>query len=229
MLKINELVVAYGENTVLKGVQLDCEPGTIHGVLGRNGAGKTTLFRAIYGFKRPLSGTISFNEQAVTSRSIAMLETNPFFYSYMKGKEYLEIVGAERPKFQVEQWNKIFDLPLDELIDNYSTGMRKKLAFLGILTLDRPIMILDEPFSGVDVESNEKIYQILNRLKAQGKTILLSSHILSSFTGVCDRISVLVEGRVEKTYEQSEFAVLEAAIRLDIHQNIKSTLDELFE
>jgi ABC-2 type transport system ATP-binding protein len=228
MLSIKNLVVAYGEESVLKGVDLECTRGTIHGLLGRNGAGKTTLFRTIYGFKQQLSGTIIFEGQSLTNRSIAMLETNPFFYSYMKGKEYLDIISAGQAGFQLEKWNAIFDLPLNELIDNYSTGMRKKLAFMGIVTLERPILILDEPFSGIDVESNEKIYQILDRLKKQGKTILLSSHILSSFTGVCDRISVLNQGLIERTFERDDFVELEANLKNEIQQKIKGTLDELF-
>lgn len=228
MLRIDQLVAGYGGAPVLRGVNLESEPGVIHGILGRNGAGKTTLFRTIYGFKEKEEGSVTLSGEPLTNRSIAFLETNPFFYSYMKGKEYLGIIAADNDEFDQDKWNAIFDLPLDELVDTYSTGMRKKLAFMGMLALNRPILILDEPFSGVDVESNEKIYQILNRLKAQGKIILLSSHILSSFTGVCDRISVLVEGQFERTYEQEEFAELEASIKADIHRNIDNTLNELF-
>src|SRR5690606_16503530 len=133
------------------------------------------------------------------------LETEYFFYSYMKGREYLELLSAKNDHFDIEKWNGIFELPLHELIDTYSTGMKKKLAFLGVLALDRPVLILDEPFNGVDVESNEKLFQILLRLKNTGKIILLSSHILSSLTGICDKISCLEEGTFLKTYSQGEF------------------------
>ncbi len=228
MLKITDLKTSYGGPPVLKGVSIDFLEGEIHGVLGMNGAGKTTLFRTIYGFKKKEAGTCALNGEGVDSRSIAFLETSPFFYSYMKGKEYLDIVSMANADFDFEKWNRLFDLPLDDLIDTYSTGMKKKLAFLGIISLDRPVMILDEPFSGVDVESNEKIFQILKRIKEQGKVIILSSHILESFTGVCDKISVLKGGEIEHTYAKDEFPTLESKLKEEIRIGMENVMDELF-
>ena len=229
MLKVSNLNVAYDDHKVLKGVNFECLPGEIHGLLGMNGAGKTTLFRAIYGFVKKDSGTFELDDIPLTNKSVAFLETSPFFYSYMKGKEYLNIVSLNNENFDVDNWNRIFDLPLDELVDTYSTGMKKKLAFLGIIALDRPVMILDEPFSGVDVESNEKIFQILKRLKAQGKTIILSSHILQSFTDICDRISVLKAGLILKTYLKEEFSDLETKLRAEINEGVDTILNDLMD
>lgn len=228
MLKINQLVVSYGDHLVLKKVDLECLKGEIHGLLGMNGAGKTTLFRTIYGFKKKDSGTCLIGDKPASNRSIALLETSPFFYSYMKGKEYLDLLSFDNKEFDFNKWNELFNLPLDDLIDTYSTGMKKKLAFLGIISLDRPVMILDEPFSGVDVESNEKIFQILERLKKSGKVILLSSHILESFTEVCDKISLLNEGEIKRTYIKEEFPALEKQLKEEINKKIGSVLDELF-
>ena len=229
MLKINHLKASYDGLPVLKSVSLECLPGEIHGLLGMNGAGKTTLFRTIYGFKKKESGACELDGTAVTSRYISFLETNPFFYSYMKGKEYLDIVSLSNKSFDFEKWNRLFNLPLDDLIDTYSTGMKKKLAFLGIISLNRPVMILDEPFSGVDVESNEKVFQILRRLKDQGKIIILSSHILQSFMGVCDKISVLKEGIITKTVEKPAFLKLESELVEEITKGMGTVLDELME
>lgn len=227
MLKINNFNVSYGDHQVLKKLNLELLPGEIHGLLGMNGAGKTTLFRSIYGFIKKDSGTCEIDAEAIDSKSIAFLETSPFFYSYMKGKEYLDIVSLANKSFDVDQWNRLFNLPLDDMIDTYSTGMKKKLAFLGVISLERPVMILDEPFSGVDVESNEKIFQILQRLKAQGKIIILSSHILESFTGICDQISVLKSGVITRTYHRQYFPELERELKEEINQEIGGVLDEL--
>lgn len=229
MVEINKLQVTYGANEVLKGIDLTCLPAEIHGILGMNGAGKTTLFRTLYGFKDKKSGTCQLDGAPLSNKAISFLETSPFFYSYMKGKEYLEIIALRNKDFDIEKWNRLFDLPLDDLIETYSTGMKKKLAFLGIISLDRPVMILDEPFSGVDVESNEKIFQILERLKKQGKIILLSSHILESFTGVCDKISVLKAGLIENTYVKPEFASLEQKLKAEIRQGVEQVLDDLMD
>lgn len=229
MLKINQLNVAYDDHKVLKNLNLACQPAEIHGLLGMNGAGKTTLFRALYGFIKKDAGSFELNGSPLSNESIALLETSPFFYSYMKGKEYLEIVSKNSRDFDVNNWNRLFDLPLDDLVDTYSTGMKKKLAFLGAISLDRPIIILDEPFSGVDVESNEKIFQILQRLKKQGKIIILSSHILESFMGICDRISVLKAGVIHQTYIKSEFAELEQELKAEINEGVDAILNDLMD
>lgn len=229
MLSIRDLKSSFGEHEVLKGIQLEASPGEIHGILGFNGAGKTTMFRTIYGYKKKDSGTVLYQNEPISNREIAFMETDTFFYSYMKGREYLELLAMRNPSYPMDQWNALFDLPLDDLIDTYSTGMRKKLAFLGIIALDRPIWILDEPFSGVDVESNEKIFQILQRLKSQNRVILISSHILQSFTTICDRISVLREGIITQTYDKANFPSLEEKLRVEIQQNIQGTLDDLMQ
>lgn len=227
MLKINNLSVSFGDHQVLDHLNMECLKGKLYGVLGMNGAGKTTLFRTIYGFKKKDSGDCTFENSSVNSRNIGFLETENYFYSYMKGQEYLDLLSGTDKNFDIEKWNQIFDLPLNDLIDTYSTGMKKKLAFLGIMALRRPILILDEPFSGVDVESNEKIFQILQRLKTQGKVILLSSHILSSLTSICDKISFLKDGVIAKTYSREEFPLLETELREMVQQNINQTLNEL--
>ena len=227
MLKINNLSVSFGDHKVLKNLKLECSKGELHGVLGMNGSGKTTLFRTIYGFKKKDDGDCVFEKESISSRKIGFLETENYFYSYMKGQEYLDLLSGADSRFDIEKWNKIFDLPLNDLIDTYSTGMKKKLAFLGVMALDRPVMILDEPFNGVDVESNEKIFQILERLKEHGKVMLISSHILSSLTSICDKISFLKEGVISKTYQKEEFPLLESELREMVQKNINQTLNEL--
>ncbi len=227
MLKINNLSVSFGDHKVLNGLNLECNKGELHGVLGMNGAGKTTLFRTIYGFKKKDSGDCIFENGPVKSQKIGFLETENYYYSYMKGQEYLDLLSGTDNHFDVEKWNQFFNLPLDDLIDTYSTGMKKKLAFLGTMALDRSILIFDEPFNGVDVESNEKIFQILDRLKKHGKIILLSSHILSSLTNICDKISYLKGGVIAKTYGRDEFSMLESELREMVQQNINQTLNDL--
>lgn len=227
MLKIEQLEVAYGQQTILDSLDLTFHEGEIHGVLGMNGAGKTTFFKTIYGHLRSVSGQCLYENDVVSSQNIAFLETQNYFYPYMKGKEYLELMTARNPDFKVERWNEVFELPLDRFIDNYSTGMKKKLAFMGILALDRPILILDEPFNGVDVESNEKIAFLLKKLKASGKIIIISSHIIHSLTSICDKISHLDKGKIAKTYVPNEFTNLEEQLRAWVQAGIGDVLNEL--
>ncbi|MEL6864655.1 MAG: ATP-binding cassette domain-containing protein [Bacteroidota bacterium] len=229
MLSIEQLRVSYGRKLVLDGLSAEFQPGEIHGVLGMNGAGKTTFFNAVYGFVGKNAGQCLYHGKPVTSRDIAFLETHGFFYPHMSGREYLQLLALGNPSFEIEEWNRLFNLPLDATVDQYSTGMSKKLGFLGVLALDRPIMILDEPFNGVDVESNEKIDQVLKRLKASNKIILLSSHIIRGMTDICDRISYLEGGKIAKTYKKSEFADLEIQLKDLIKQEIDETLNQLFK
>lgn len=229
MLKINNLTVSYDENKVLDSLSLECKPHQIHGILGMNGSGKTTLFNTLYGFIPPDAGHYEYADQPISKKEISYLETFNFFYPYMTGKEYLQLCALQNSVFNIEEWNRIFQLPLNQLVDTYSTGMKKKLALQGVIALNRPVMILDEPFNGVDFESSEVIYEILKRLRKQGKTILLSSHIIESLTNVCDSINYLSDGKIKKTYFQNDFGLLEIELRTLIKAKVEEALDEIFE
>lgn len=228
MLILQEVGHSYGEQRVLDSISLEIAAGEIHGILGMNGAGKTTLFRCLYGQLQPQRGDCRWMGEPTSHRNIAFLETENYFYPYIKGIEYLKLL-SQKTQFDIEGWNRIFQLPLDRLVDNYSTGMKKKLAFLGVLALQRPILLLDEPFNGIDIESNEKIRQILLRLQESGKTIILSSHIIPSLTDLCDNISYLSEGRLQQTYTKPQFGELERQLRLKIQQNLDAQLEGLIE
>jgi ABC-2 type transport system ATP-binding protein len=221
MIEIKGLVCGYGDKVVLENLNGNFESGQIHGVLGKNGAGKTTLFNTLFGFHKPKQGHISWMDQAIQKGQISFLETNGFFYPMMTGMEYLRII--EDHEIEIHRWNKLFELPLDEYAENYSTGMKKKLAFLGVLIQNRPIWILDEPFNGVDIESNEKLMQIIQRTKSENRVIFISSHIMSMLTRVCDRIHVLDERHFIQTYKKGHFDQLEK----EFQQSIEDELDGL--
>ena len=227
MLEIKNLEASYGKNKVLHDVNLTCEAGMIHGVLGINGAGKTTLFKTIFGFKKPDSGTVIFQNRIIKNQDIGFMETSCYFYPLMTGMEYLKLLGIENKDFSIEKWNELFELPLHEYVENYSTGMKKKLAFIGVMAMDRPILILDEPFNGVDIESNEKLLQLLIRLKSTNKIIIIASHIIESLTRICDRINLLENGKIKTTFEKSEFPILEKDLKEQIKLKVDDVLDGL--
>ncbi len=222
MLSIENLTFGFGEQPVLRDVQLRCETGRIHGILGLNGAGKTTFFRILYGFYKIKQGEIRWNEQVIQRSDVAFLETENYFYPYTKGLEYVQLVTeCKIETAKIEQWNELFELPLNDFIETYSTGMRKKLAFLACLLQNRQLMILDEPFNGIDLESSERLFLILQKLRDNGKTIVLSSHILSSLTTVCDKIHHLEKGNFVKTYNKIEFDALAKNIQQGISEKVE--------
>ena len=162
MLELKNWTVAYKEKTVLHQINQSFQAGSIHGILGQNGAGKSTLFNSIYGMVKG-TGECLYQGKELTHDQIAYLPTHNAFYPFMKGREYLELIAHKSSTFEAEHWNQLFQLPLHQLISQYSTGMKKKLAFLGIIAQDRPILILDEPFNGVDIESNDALRVIKSR------------------------------------------------------------------
>lgn len=205
LLELENFQFAYGTTPVLKGVSLKIEKGTVLGLMGGNGAGKTTFFDALFQMQRLPKG-IHFL-QNLPART-AYLPTHNFFYAYMTGGEYLQIVSPGTPKEKIAEWNALFELPLTEYAQHYSTGMKKKLALLGVLLQDKEFLLLDEPFNGLDLAACELLKTLLGRLRAQGKTILLSSHIYETLMGCCDRIAVLEEGRISGNFNREDYSIL---------------------
>ncbi len=221
---IQQISFAYtSSKPILQGLDLSLPIGEHHGILGPNGAGKTTLFRILSGQLPPQTGQILLNGALIQKEQVSLLEAEPYFYPYMTGMEYLRFV-ADQPS-GIARWNSLFDLPLDAYAEEYSTGMKKKLALIGVLLQEeRPLLILDEPFNGVDFESAEIIMSVLNHEALSQRTILVSSHILTTLTRVCARISVLHEGLLARTYARTEFGELEAALQTDMEARVRGAL-----
>ena len=226
MIKIDNLQVNYGNNNVLNNLSLEISSNTIHGLVGLNGSGKTTLLNTIYGLKNKVHGTIQYYDEAIKRNNIAYLETINYFYPRITGKEYLHIFKTQNINFDIDKWNTLFELPLNKLIDDYSTGMKKKLALMGIICLDREVLILDEPFNGIDLETVQKIKTLLLKLKIK-KTIIITSHILESLMPICDSISYLNDGKVEFTKGKKNFDEIENDI-FAVHQdNLDKKIQQL--
>lgn len=222
MISVQNLHKSYGKNKVLRGVNLECVPGKVYGIVGENGAGKTTLFDCLAGLES-YEGIINSDFKTLKNH-LGFFPTNPYFFDKITGKEYLHLLCQARkapiPDFQAKN---IFNLPLDQYASTYSTGMKKKLALLAILFQGNEIFILDEPFNGVDIQSNILIAEIIRELKALGKTVLISSHIFSTLSETCDEIHLLKEGVFHKKVEQAEFAALESEMKkVTIGQSIKN-------
>ncbi|WP_304247610.1 ATP-binding cassette domain-containing protein [Parabacteroides gordonii] len=210
MLTIRNLQVEYKKQSlILKGITLSMESGKIHGIVGLNGAGKTTLLNTLYGFIRPVEGSILYNDNPLHRRDIAYLEAENYFYPYMTGREYLDLFPAGENGFQVDNWQKLFNIPLNDITENYSTGMKKKLALLGVIKPDKPILILDEPFNGLDLESAHILTLILQQLREKGKTILVTSHVFETLTSDCDYIHHINNGMIARSYSQDQFGMLQ--------------------
>ena len=137
--------------------------------------------------------------------------------SFITGWEYLKLHctarGIQREDYEEQN---MFELPLNEYIEHYSTGMLKKLAFMALLLQKNDIYILDEPFNGVDIQSNIILSAVIQKLKSAGKTVLISSHIFSSLQENCDEICVLNNGTLEETVQKEDFSRLGEQLKNEI-------------
>jgi len=226
MIKIINLKVNYDEQNVLDGLCLDISDNTIHGFVGLNGSGKTTLLNTIHGQMKKLQGSIKYKDEDIKRNDIAYLETINYFYPRITGKEYLDIFKTQNPNFDINKWNTLFELPLNKLIEDYSTGMKKKLALMGLICLNREVLILDEPFNGVDLETVQKIKTLLLKLKSI-KTIIITSHILESLLPICDSISYLNNGKIQFTKNRNNFDEIENEIFAMHQDNLNKTIQDL--
>ena len=229
MLEILNLRKAYGPHVVLHDVSLNLRPGTIHGLVGANGAGKTTLINCLYGLESDFAGSIRDTAETAVREQTGLLPYEPYFYPRLTGREYLEfcLQARGRPVVDFTGWNQLLELPLDQYADEYSAGMRKKLALLALLVQPFHYLILDEPFNGLDLEANLLLKEILKRLRDRGTGILLTSHMLGALTETCDEISVLVAGRVQRHYQAVEFGTLEHDLLDSLHREKLGLLAEL--
>jgi len=208
MIRVEQLSKSFGANEVLRDINLTFDAGKVYGIVGANGAGKTTLFRCIAGLETH-TGLVESDKQPFKNH-LGFLPTNPYFFSKITGWEYLQLFCTAR-KISITNFEdkNIFDLPLNQYAITYSTGMKKKLALTAILLLKNDCFILDEPFNGVDIQSNIIIVELIKKLKSLGKTIIISSHIYSTLSATCDEIHLLKDGQFIRRVLPNEFELLE--------------------
>lgn len=208
MLEAKDINLTYGDHAVIKKLSGEFQPGYITGILGKNGTGKSTFFKSLAGIKALNQGKFIWNNEPYSPALSAYLETHPKYLPYMTGKEFLILCGITSD--MITQWNTVFKLPLNQYANSYSTGMKKKLSFIATVGQDTPIVLLDEPFNGLDLQSSEVLFVILEELKKANKCILLSSHLLDGLLRCCDSIYQLEDGKFCRHYEKSNFEELKA-------------------
>lgn len=211
LIKIKKLHKSFGQVKVLNGLSLIYESGRIYGMVGENGAGKTTFFNCILGLL-PSNGTITKDKNI----KIGYLPSEIFFYSLITGWEYIEFcIKASGNKInisKIKELNLYFQLPLHKYASEYSTGMKKKLAFMALLLQEIDVYILDEPFNGVDLKGCILLKRLIRELKNRNKTIIISSHQISALHEICDNIHYLNTGIITHEFTNESIAEIEKII-----------------
>ena len=215
LIQIECLTKDYGKTKVLKDLSVSYSSGMIYGLAGENGAGKTTLFNCIMGLT-DYKGTI----RKKSDMRIGYLPAENYFYPLITGKEYLEFCikakGRDVTLQEIERLNEKFQLPLHRFATEYSTGMKKKLALMALLLQENDLLILDEPFNGVDLYGCIQLKKVIRSLKEDGKTILMSSHQITVLHELCDSIDYLSHHTILKRYEGESVSAMEEDILSDM-------------
>jgi ABC-2 type transport system ATP-binding protein len=213
MLLFNSISFRFGKTSIFENIDLTFEYGKTYGIIGANGVGKTTLFRSIAGLYKLNNGQILLDQKQIHSTDVSFLPTEPFFYPYMKGIEYLKIIHNDTATLEnCYALAERLDIPLSNLVDAYSTGMKKKLAFIARYTQKKAVSIYDEPFNGVDLESNEILLKLLQENNPE-KITFISSHILGMLYEICDEIIHIEKGFNISTYKPDQYPALKQKIR----------------
>ena len=196
-----------GRQKVLKSISLKVEKGKVFGFLGPNGAGKSTAINIALGFIRPDKGEVLINNILSTEKSarkyLGYLPEHPVFYEHLKAVELLEFSGLASG-MQKKELKKRMDILLDKmellpfknrLVKTFSKGMKQRIGLAMAMVADPPILILDEPMSGLDPMGRKLVTDLILEMKSEGKTVFFSSHILNDVETLCDNIAVIHKGQ----------------------------------
>lgn len=210
MLKIEHLTKTYGDKKAVDDLTLHIQPGEIYGFIGHNGAGKTTTIKSCCGILQFDSGEIWVDGVSVKEnplackRQLAYIPDNPDLYEYMKGIQFLNFVADI---FQVEEsarqerirkYADAFELTADlaQPISAYSHGMKQKLAVISALIHEPKLIIMDEPFVGLDPKASHLLKQIMREMCDQGCAIFFSTHVLEVAEKLCDKVAIIKGGKL---------------------------------
>ena len=226
MINIQNLTFSFSDHKVLDDITIDFQQNQVYGIVGLNGAGKTTFFNVLSTTLKTQTGQINLHGKTITNKDVAYLETVNFFYSRITGNEYLKIFKQTNTGFNLNLLQEFLKLPLDHLIETYSTGMKKKLALLAVLKQDKQLFLLDEPFNGLDLETNKILELIITTLKEKGKTVFVSSHIIHPLLTVCDQIHYLENGKFAKSFDKDNFHHIEDELFKKLKAEAKSIISQ---
>ena len=218
MLRIEHLTKKYGEKKAVDDLSLHIQKGEIYGFIGHNGAGKTTTIKSVVGILDFDEGEIYIDGKSVRTNSleckkdIAYIPDNPDLYEFMTGLQYLSFisdifgVGDKERKERIEKYADAFQLKddLNSVISSYSHGMKQKLAVISALVHEPKLIIMDEPFVGLDPIAYHLLKEIMRQRCDEGGAIFFSTHVLEVAEKLCDKIAIIKGGKLIKSGTMEE-------------------------
>lgn len=204
-LNINIKEKKYGSKVILRNVNIDINKGGIIGVVGKNGQGKTTFLKCILGNLK-YKGAMIFNNVKLKINDVAWCPTQPLIYDDLTAAEFKKFY-AELLKIKGEPKKDLFEIPQNILIKEFSTGMKKKAYLNAVFQKQYPIYLMDEPFNGLDMESNYKLIRFLTE-KKRNSIVIISSHIMGILYNNCSSIFALQDAKVVE-FKKDKFKTIE--------------------
>ncbi len=218
MLKIEHLTKIYGDKRAVDDLSLEIKAGEIYGFIGHNGAGKTTTIKAVCGILGFEQGEIFIDGKSVKKdpiackKIIAYIPDNPDLYDYMTGMQFLNFaadifeVDKETRQQKIAEYAEKFELTndLSQTLSAYSHGMKQKLAIISALIHSPKLIIMDEPFVGLDPKASHIVKQIMREMCNKGCAIFFSTHVLEVAEKLCDKVAIIKQGRLIKSGTMEE-------------------------
>ena len=218
MLKIEHLTKTYGEKKAVDDLSLHIRAGEIYGFIGHNGAGKTTTLKAVAGILQFDAGEIIVNGKSIRTqpldckRDMAYIPDNPDLYEYMTGIKYLNFIAdifgvdAQTRQERIRKYADLFELTADlaQPIAAYSHGMKQKLAIISAWLHDPKLIIMDEPFVGLDPKDAHTLKGMMRELCDAGGAIFFSTHVLEVAEKLCDKVAIIKGGKLIRSGTMEE-------------------------
>ena len=212
MIEIKNVTKKYGSKVAVKDVSFDVEDGEIFAFIGHNGAGKTTLIKSIVGIHDFDEGDILINGKSIKEdpiackKDMAYVPDNPELYENMKAIDFINFicdmydVSIEERQKNISKYAKLFEIEnnLNDTINSFSHGMKQKIAIISALAHNPKILIMDEPFVGLDPKAVYDIKEVMKEMIKEGKTIFFSTHILDVAEKLCSRVAIIKNGELIK-------------------------------
>lgn len=212
MLKIENLTKTYGEKKAVDDLTLHINPGEIYGFIGHNGAGKTTAIKSCCGILPFDQGEIFIKGMSVKEnpleckKVLAYIPDNPDLYEFMTGIQYLNFIAdifaveADKRQTLIGKYADIFEITDDlaQPVGAYSHGMKQKLAIISVLIHEPELIIMDEPFVGLDPKASHRLKEIMRNICREGGAIFFSTHVLEVAEKLCDKVAIIKKGKLIK-------------------------------
>ena len=218
MIEIKNVVKKYGKKVALKDISFNVEDGEIFAFIGHNGAGKTTLIKSIVGIHDFDEGDILINGKSIKTdplackKEIAYVPDNPELYENLSAIEYINFIcdmyeiNQETRTENISKYAKMFEIEdkLNDTIDSFSHGMKQKVALISALAHNPKILIMDEPFVGLDPKAVFDFKEVMNEMIKDGKSVFFSTHILDVAEKLCSRVAIIKKGELVKVGTMKE-------------------------